>query len=91
MERQRRDFLKTRLLKNTGHLRKEYSHDVSPEHWRRKDYKQTVKQKDMQNIMLSQPEIVKDGKVYELQKKHLGAGVWEFWYSKKLTSLIEGL
>lgn len=54
---------------------------LSINHWKTCCFKQRVTRKQLKNILLEDGDwIMRHGQRCELQKKHLGAGVYEIWF-----------
>lgn len=57
---------------------------LSDNHWKVASYRQRITRDELRKLLLeSQDTIIRFGSVCDMQKKHLGAGVYEVWFEKR--------
>lgn len=58
---------------------------LSENHWRAPTYyKQRITREELRTILLKGQDItIIQGRLMTLQKKHLGAGIYEVWFDKE--------
>lgn len=50
-------------------------------HWAMPSYRQRIVRKELQQILLNhQDTLIRFGRLCEMKKKHLGAGIYEIWF-----------